>query len=227
MVPGRHDLSARDAERGPYQRSLRRALHAGARKILRRRVLPSGDRQSVSRIDARLRLVRPVCYRRRGEPGRDDRGAGGRGVGAVRSLRGRRAGESGLQPDARRGRAAAAAPDRLDKRVSVRDPGGGDGDPAGARDPEGLAHTHSVGKTDIQPMSHALTLITFIPLAGAAIILLVPRGQESIVKWIAAATTVPQVLIAIGLYQGFDTGTTALQFVEKYPWISSYNINYF
>jgi NADH-quinone oxidoreductase subunit M len=76
-------------------------------------------------------------------------------------------------------------------------------------------------------MTHALTLITFIPLAGAAIILLVPKGQESIVKWIAAATTLVQVLIAIGLYQGFDTGTTALQFVEKYPWISSYNINYF
>src|SRR5271156_4058259 len=76
-------------------------------------------------------------------------------------------------------------------------------------------------------MSHALTLITFVPLIGATIILLVPKGQESLIKWIAVVPTAVQILIAIGLYQGFDTSTTALQFVEKYPWISSYNINYF
>jgi NADH-quinone oxidoreductase subunit M len=76
-------------------------------------------------------------------------------------------------------------------------------------------------------MSHALTLITFVPLIGATIILLVPKGQESLIKWIAVVPTAVQILIAIGLYQGFDTSTTALQFVEKYPWIASYNINYF
>ncbi len=76
-------------------------------------------------------------------------------------------------------------------------------------------------------MNHALTLITFIPLAGSALILLWPDAQRTLIKWIAVAATAPQVIIALALYAGFDTNTSALQFVEKYPWISSYNINYF
>jgi NADH-quinone oxidoreductase subunit M len=74
-------------------------------------------------------------------------------------------------------------------------------------------------------MSHALTLITFLPLAGAVLVMLCP--QKSLIKWIAAGATLAKLLIAIGLYQGFDTSTAALQFVEKYPWIPSYHIDYF
>ena len=75
-------------------------------------------------------------------------------------------------------------------------------------------------------MSHLLTIITFVPLVGMVLILLCPNEQKGLIKWIAVLATVPQVLIAIHLFLNFDTTTTAMQFVEKYPWIASYHIDY-
>src|SRR6202166_4678205 len=76
-------------------------------------------------------------------------------------------------------------------------------------------------------MNHALTLITFIPLAGGVLILAMPNAMRDMFKWIAVAATIPQLLIAWWLFENFDTTTTAMQFTERYPWIPHYNITYF
>src|SRR6516225_2526828 len=76
-------------------------------------------------------------------------------------------------------------------------------------------------------MANPLTLITFIPLAGMILILCCPAAFRPAYKWIAAAATAPQLVIALWLYAHFDTTTTAMQFVERYPWISTYHIYYF
>src|SRR5713226_8991485 len=76
-------------------------------------------------------------------------------------------------------------------------------------------------------MTHPLTLITFIPLIGMILILFLPGSLKGTYKWIAAAATVPQLVIAAWLYANFDTATASLQFIERYPWISAYHIYYF
>src|SRR5579875_2236698 len=76
-------------------------------------------------------------------------------------------------------------------------------------------------------MDHLLTIITFVPIVGMVLILLSPKDQHNLIRWIAAAATLPQILIAIYLYANFDTATTAIQFAEKYPWVPSYHIFYF
>src|SRR6266851_5475114 len=76
-------------------------------------------------------------------------------------------------------------------------------------------------------MSHALTLITFIPLLAMFVVLALPDTMKPSFKWIAVAATVPQLLIALHLYEHFDTTTTAVQFAEKASWMPSYNIHYF
>src|SRR5712692_2535484 len=76
-------------------------------------------------------------------------------------------------------------------------------------------------------MSHALTLITFVPIVGMVLILALPNASKEAFKWIAAAATVPQLAIALYLYAHFDTTTSAVQFAEKTVWMPSYNINYF
>ncbi len=73
-------------------------------------------------------------------------------------------------------------------------------------------------------MSHALTLITFFPVAGMVLILALPDAMKNAFKWIAAAATVPQLLIAIYLYEHFDTTTSAVQFAEKASWMPSYTL---
>jgi NADH-quinone oxidoreductase subunit M len=62
---------------------------------------------------------------------------------------------------------------------------------------------------------------------GMVVCLAMPETMKGACKWIAAAATALQLLIAIGLYRFFDTTTTAVQFIEKYQWIPSYHITYF
>src|SRR2546427_1712551 len=76
-------------------------------------------------------------------------------------------------------------------------------------------------------MSHPLTLITFIPLVGMVLIVACPQALKPAYKWIAAAATFPQLVIAGWLYANFNTATTAIQFAEHHPWIPAYHIFYF
>ena len=69
-----------------------------------------------------------------------------------------------------------------------------------------------------------LTITTFLPLAGAALIFLLAR--ERLARWIALATTVATVIAAAPLYRSFDKTSTHLQFVEYAPWIPSLDISY-
>ena len=69
-----------------------------------------------------------------------------------------------------------------------------------------------------------LTVTTFLPLVGAAAILLV--GGERLARWIALATTLATLAVSTPLYWHFDKGSSALQFVESRDWIPAWNIGY-
>ena len=71
-----------------------------------------------------------------------------------------------------------------------------------------------------------LSLVTFVPLAAAVFILVFIKDAVK-VRWIALGATVLDFAIAIPLVFYFDPSTYHMQFVEKYSWISSLNINYY
>jgi NADH-quinone oxidoreductase subunit M len=75
--------------------------------------------------------------------------------------------------------------------------------------------------------NHMLTFITFIPLAGGLLILLLPRDEHRVIRWTALAFTLAPLALAALLFAGFNSATAGPQFVEKYPWIRDFNINYF
>lgn len=73
-----------------------------------------------------------------------------------------------------------------------------------------------------------LSFLTFFPLVGAAIILLIPNERVGTIRWTALLTTIPPLIAAICLYAAFDRNISALQFVEgPYPWIPAFHIEYF
>lgn len=73
-----------------------------------------------------------------------------------------------------------------------------------------------------------LTWITFVPLIGAALILLLPKGKEATSKWLAAFTTLVQIVLAGYIYVHFDKTTPAFQFlVGPHAWIEAFNIQYY
>src|SRR6266481_9306766 len=76
-------------------------------------------------------------------------------------------------------------------------------------------------------MDHILTYMTFIPIAGALVVLCLPSGARDLIRWTAALITVPPLLLAIWLFFNFDRSQAGFQFVEHYQWIPSFNIEYY
>ena len=69
-----------------------------------------------------------------------------------------------------------------------------------------------------------LTTTAFLPIIGAALILLF--GSDRVARWIALGTTLGTFAASMPLYAGFDKASNALQFVESADWIPSLNITY-
>jgi len=72
-----------------------------------------------------------------------------------------------------------------------------------------------------------LSWLIFLPVIGAVAVLLIPRAQTNVIKWVSAVFTGVQLILAVQLLFGFDRSTASMQFVEKVEWIGSYNIWYF
>ncbi len=72
-------------------------------------------------------------------------------------------------------------------------------------------------------MDNLLSLTTFFPLLGAAILALFLRGDDAAAqknaKWVALATTVTTFVISLFILFDFDRGTADFQFVEQREWI--------
>src|SRR5574341_1840025 len=76
-------------------------------------------------------------------------------------------------------------------------------------------------------MENVLTYMTFIPVAGAVLVLLLPSDNFKLIRWVSAAATVPPLLMAVWLFNHFDRTNAGFQFIEKYQWIPAYNISYY
>jgi NADH-quinone oxidoreductase subunit M len=74
-----------------------------------------------------------------------------------------------------------------------------------------------------------LSLVTFLPLAGAFIILMV-RGDEATVasnaRWTALWTSLITFALSLILWFRFDFGTAEFQFVERVEWLPDYGVAY-
>lgn len=89
----------------------------------------------------------------------------------------------------------------------------------------------------------ALDAAIWLPIAGALIIVVLPRGADGAARWIAALTSGVALLLALLLLAAFirpdlviaegrgaavpsDPTASAMQFVTRVPWISQFNIHY-
>ncbi len=70
-----------------------------------------------------------------------------------------------------------------------------------------------------------LSLITFLPILGMVIILLLPKNQGPVAKWITLAVTSVQVVLALFILHFFNyslggiNDPNSFQFIEKFRWI--------
>jgi NADH-quinone oxidoreductase subunit M len=75
-------------------------------------------------------------------------------------------------------------------------------------------------------MAYLLTLVTFVPLVGAILVLLLPRRQEHVTKLATLGTTLVTFAISLPVYFRFDAASADYQFVEQRSWIPSLGVSY-
>src|SRR5207247_7326228 len=74
--------------------------------------------------------------------------------------------------------------------------------------------------------SHWLSLAVWVPIVAGLVVLAVGDRNLREARWIALLGAVLGFIVAIPLVTGFQTGTSAMQFVEVAPWIPRFNVNY-
>ncbi len=71
-----------------------------------------------------------------------------------------------------------------------------------------------------------LSLLIWLPILGGIAVLLC-RENLYAARWLALLFSLVTMLLSFGLYTGFDTSTAQMQFVERLPWVETFNIEYF
>lgn len=70
-----------------------------------------------------------------------------------------------------------------------------------------------------------LSLIIFLPIVFAGLVMMWP--QKSTVRHLALVLALAEFALSLVLLQQFDSGTAALQMVEKTTWIERFGVSYF
>ncbi|HEV8347313.1 MAG TPA: NADH-quinone oxidoreductase subunit M [Vicinamibacterales bacterium] len=76
-------------------------------------------------------------------------------------------------------------------------------------------------------MNHYLSIVLFLPLAGALLLLLVSKQNENAIRWIANVVAFLGFVVSIPLWFWFDPARPGFQFIERAPWIPSIGAEYF
>jgi NADH-quinone oxidoreductase subunit M len=75
-------------------------------------------------------------------------------------------------------------------------------------------------------MTSLLTLVTFLPFAGALALTLIPRRLDTALRASALAVTVVTFLVSLPLYFRFDAGSADYQFEQVARWMPTLGVSY-
>src|SRR5215469_10992701 len=71
-----------------------------------------------------------------------------------------------------------------------------------------------------------LSLLLWLPILGGLVVLLVGRYALQWMRWTALLSALVTFAVSVPLWTHFDPSTAAMQFTEKLPWISTFNVYY-
>src|SRR5688572_32636975 len=71
-----------------------------------------------------------------------------------------------------------------------------------------------------------LSIITFWPLAGMLVLLLIPKESTTLMKWWANIVAVTGFLVSLPLWLSFNFDDPQMQKVDSVPWIQSLGVNF-
>ncbi|WP_133510718.1 NADH-quinone oxidoreductase subunit M [Candidatus Thiosymbion oneisti] len=72
-----------------------------------------------------------------------------------------------------------------------------------------------------------LSLTIWLPIIGGIAVLGSGDKAPGVSKWLALGFAVVTFLVSLGLWTGFDASTAAMQFMERSPWIQTFDVYYY
>jgi NADH-quinone oxidoreductase subunit M len=75
--------------------------------------------------------------------------------------------------------------------------------------------------------AHLLSLAIWVPILGALPVFALGAERRGMVRWLSLLVALAGFAVTLPLYTGFDTAQAGMQFVEKTPWITRFNLQYF
>jgi NADH-quinone oxidoreductase subunit M len=75
-------------------------------------------------------------------------------------------------------------------------------------------------------MHHLLSVLIWLPIGAGVVVLALGEGRIGAGRWLALVASLATLALTVPLWAQFDTGTAALQFVEKLPWIPRFQAYY-
>jgi NADH-quinone oxidoreductase subunit M len=75
-------------------------------------------------------------------------------------------------------------------------------------------------------LDHILSLILFLPVAGAVIVVLLPKEQSNLIRWVTFITTLFSLALSLVLWANFRSEASGYQFEELAPWFTVINASY-
>ncbi|MEI8233123.1 MAG: NADH-quinone oxidoreductase subunit M [Verrucomicrobiota bacterium] len=76
-------------------------------------------------------------------------------------------------------------------------------------------------------MSNSLTILTFLPLLGALLVVLIPARKTVLLRAVGIVITLAALAFALGLAFQYDRAAGGLQYLEQRAWIPSLHIEYY
>ncbi|MGO9948899.1 MAG: NADH-quinone oxidoreductase subunit M [Steroidobacteraceae bacterium] len=73
---------------------------------------------------------------------------------------------------------------------------------------------------------HLLSVLIWLPVIGGAAVLGM-GGRPALAKWVSLTVSGLALLLSVPLWSQFATGTAAMQFVERAPWIATIHAEYY
>ena len=73
---------------------------------------------------------------------------------------------------------------------------------------------------------YLLSLLIWLPIAGGFVVLALGH-RAAAAKWLSLVVSGLALVLSVPLYASFKTGTAAMQFVERSPWISTIHSEYY
>jgi NADH-quinone oxidoreductase subunit M len=71
-----------------------------------------------------------------------------------------------------------------------------------------------------------LTVLGLVPLVGAVVVSLLPRGRDLLAKQVALLTSLVVLALTIAMCAAFEPGGDRFQFAQAYDWIPAFGVQY-